>query len=72
MSRMERCLHCAGDGTEPFTDEKCRICLGEEAVPVEINQDYYRLVSDALEIEGRTQDTGMERGDGSQTGGKSE
>ena len=51
---MERCLHCAGDETEPFSDEKCRICLGEEMVPVAVNRDYYRLVSDALEIEGHS------------------
>ena len=49
-SQMNRCLHCAGTGTEPFSDdEDCQICLGEGGIPEEINRQYYEKISEVLD-----------------------
>lgn len=45
-----RCLHCAGTGTEPFSDsETCQICLGEQSIPQAMNREYYERIQPALE-----------------------
>lgn len=52
------CLHCGGTGEEPFSDgETCGICLGERAVPEQVNRDYYETVSAALSDSERKEDT---------------
>lgn len=53
MSGLEPCLHCGGDGTEPFSDDtKCQICLGEQSVPRAMNREYYDRIQPVLEADG--------------------
>lgn len=46
---LSSCLHCGGNGTEPFGDEECQICLGEKVVPREVNRQYYEQIREVLD-----------------------
>lgn len=52
-----RCLHCAGTGREPFSDETCSLCLGEQELPAEINREYYDQIMTVLDDSDNTSGT---------------